>query len=53
MGLSHFPGSLVQSGYLLVAEQGFSVCHGATISSSTRLFSVHGCKSGGLGSSYG
>ena len=53
MGLSHFPGSLVQSGCLPMAEQGFPVCHGATVSSSTRLFSVHGRKSGGLGSSYG
>ena len=38
MGLSHFPGSLVQSGCLPMAEQGFPVCHGATISSSTRFF---------------
>ena len=53
MGLSHFPGSLVHSGCLLMAVQGFPVCHGSTVFSSTRLFSVHGCKSGGLGSSYG
>ena len=49
MGLSHFPGSLVQSGCLPMAEEEFPVCNGATVSSSTRLFSVHGCKSGGWG----
>ena len=32
-----------------MAEQGFSSCYGSAGSSTTRLLSVHGCESGGLG----
>ena len=36
-----------------MAEQGLPVYHGATVSAPTRLVSIHGCESGGLGCPYG
>ena len=53
MGSSYFPGSLVQPNCLPMVEKGFPICNGATGSSSTRLLSVYGCESGGLGRSSG
>ena len=53
LGFSHFPRSLVQQGRNPMAEQGLPVYHGATLSATTRLVSIHGCKSGGLGCPYG
>ena len=49
LGLPYFTGSLVQTSSRAMAEQGFSSCYGSTGSSTTRLLSVHGCESGGLG----
>ena len=49
LGLPYFTGSLVQTRSRAMAEQGFSSCYGSTGSSTTRLLSVHGCESGGLG----
>ena len=53
LGFSHFPRSLVQQGCNPMAEQGLPVYHGATVSAPTRLVSIHGCESGGLGCPYG
>ena len=53
LGFSHFPRSLVQQGRNPMAEQGLPVYHGATVSAPTRLVSIHGCESGGLGCPYG
>ena len=49
LGLPYFTGSLVQTSSRAMAEQGFSSCYGSAGSSTTRLLSVHGCESGGLG----
>ena len=53
LGFSHFSRSLVQQGRNPMAEQGLPVYHGATVSAPTRLVSIHGCESGGLGCPYG
>ena len=49
LGLPYFTGSLVQTSSRAMAEQVFSSCYGSAGSSTTRLLSVHGCESGGLG----
>ena len=53
MGFSHFLGSLVPTSGFSMAEQGFPVHHGASLSVPTRLVSIHGCESGWMGCSYG
>ena len=53
MGFSHFLGSLVPTSGFSMAEQGFPVHHGASLSVPTRLVSIHGCEPGWMGCSYG